>query len=112
MKIFLAGENGKKRIIPLIHNTTQHNDMKIYLAGGESRHWLNTPLIENNTGNQNANISGGRILPQHGKRSQADCMGGIVPEVNHEAVSGKPSHVAKIQTGNRISNATIEGGYS
>lgn len=89
--------------------------MKIYLAGGEGRHWLNTPLIENNKnniGNQNANIFSGRILPQHGKRSQADCMGGIVPEVNHEAVSGKPSHVAKIQAGDRISNATIEGGYS
>lgn len=36
--------------------------------------------------------------------------GGIVPEVNHETVSGKPSHVAKIQTGDRISNANIEGG--
>ena len=50
--------------------------MLIYLAGGESRHWLNTPLIEVN---ENATVSGGRVLQKYGKRSQADCMGGYRP---------------------------------
>lgn len=36
MKIFLAGGNNKNNI------------MKIYLAGGESRHWLLTPLQDEN----------------------------------------------------------------
>lgn len=36
MKIFLAGGNGKNNI------------MKIYLAGGERRHWLLTPLKDEN----------------------------------------------------------------
>lgn len=51
--------------------------MKVFLAGGESRHWLNLPLLENK-GKNNEIVFGGRILPQYGKRNQADCMGGGV----------------------------------
>ena len=56
--------------------------MRIYLAGGESRHWLNTPLIEG----ENETVSRRRVLSQYGKRNQADCRGGIVPEVNNDSV--------------------------
>lgn len=69
MKIYLAGKNGKKRIIGKIVNET-------IFSGGETRHWLNLPLIEEN---ENATVFGGRILQKYGKRSQADCMGGYRP---------------------------------
>lgn len=77
MKIFLAGENGKKRLIRKFAN------VNIFSGGGESRHWLNTPLIEVN---ENATVSGRRVLQKYGKRSQADCMGGIVPEVDNDII--------------------------
>lgn len=81
--------------------------MLIYLAGGESRHWLNTPLIEEN---ENATVFGGRILQKYGKRSQADCMGGIVPEVDNESLSCKPAHDTKIQERAQFRNSPIRGG--
>ena len=56
--------------------------MKIFLAGGESRHWLNAPLIEA----EHEDISRRRVLLQYGERNQADCMGGIVPDVRDESI--------------------------
>lgn len=67
MKIFLAGENGKKRIIRKLVNET-------IFSGGESRHWLNAPLIEDN----NEAISGGRILQEYGERDKTDSIRGGV----------------------------------
>jgi hypothetical protein len=67
MKIFLAGENGKKRLIRKLA------DVNIF-SGGETRHWLHDPLLESEK--ENATVSGGRVLQKYGKRCQADCMGG------------------------------------
>lgn len=40
MKIFLAGENQKKHIIPLIHK----NNMKLF-GGDREQHWLLEEMI-------------------------------------------------------------------
>lgn len=56
MKIFLAGENGKKRIIKGIVNET-------IFSGGESRHWLQAPLIEDKNENipcRRSSVEGGQ----------------------------------------------------
>lgn len=66
--------------------------MQIFLAGGESRHWVHSPLIEET----NESISCGRVLQKHGQRNQADCMGGIVPEVINESVPCKSTHDSEI----------------
>lgn len=78
--------------------------MRIFLAGGESRHWLNTPLIEV----QNANILSRRVLQKHGQRNQADCMGGIVPDAD---ILSKSSHNTEIPKRNTNGDYPIRGGY-
>lgn len=43
MKIYLAGENQKKHIIPMVHSMAEGGggrNLEIFLAEGESRHWL------------------------------------------------------------------------
>lgn len=80
--------------------------MLIYLAGGESRHWLNTPLIEVN---ENATVSGRRILQKYGIRSQADCMGGIVPEVVDDSILSRSNNGRKPLERRQIQ--TDWGGY-
>lgn len=117
MKIFLAicgGGTGFPEPFRRI------KEMKLYLAGGESRHWLNLPLIEDNknetvfSGRNNGRnfwkedkyclLDGGdmgslneiipcrRILQEHGQRSQADCMGGGFPnEVKNENIHSRHS---------------------
>lgn len=63
MKIYLAGENGKYRIIRKLVSET-------IFSGGENRHWPNLPLTED----KNEAVFGGRVLQKYGKRCQADCM--------------------------------------
>lgn len=113
--------------------------MKLYLAGGESRHWLNLPLTEDN---KNETVFSGRILQKYGKRNQADCMGGgfseeiandsILSRSNNggnlwkedkfrligggtgsinENVPCKPAHDTEIQERAGFSNSPIRGGY-
>lgn len=78
--------------------------MQIFLAGGESRHWLQAPLIEDN----DAGILSGRILQKHGQRNQADCMGGIVPD---DAILSKPSHPREIQGGQALAYSLLGGDF-
>lgn len=67
MKIYLAGENGKKRIIREIVDET-------IFSGGETRHWLNSSLLN---GDKNETVLGGRVLQEYGQRSQADSIRGV-----------------------------------
>ena len=56
MKIFLAGENGKRHIIRKLAN------VNIFSGGGESRHWLQAPLIEDKNENipcRRSSVEGG-----------------------------------------------------
>lgn len=81
--------------------------MKVFLAGGESRHWLQAPLIKDK---DDENIFSRRVLPEHGKRSQTDCMGGIVPEVTNENISCRSFNGRKLEkTGSNILSEW--GGY-
>jgi hypothetical protein len=54
--------------------------MLIYLAGGETRHWLHDPLLESEK--ENATVSCGRVSRKHGERNQADLYGGYRPRGN------------------------------
>lgn len=87
--------------------------MKIFLAGGESRHWLheNSPCKEN--GVKHENLPSRRVLSQHGKCNQADSMGGNIPsEVNNEIIFGKPTHVSEIQGGKELATQALGGIFS
>ena len=102
MKIFLAGENYKEKII------RKFADEAIF-SGGESRHWLQTPLIEEQN---NEIISCRRILQEHGQRSQADCMGGGFPdEVNNENLFSKSTYNTEIPRRATNGDYPIRGGY-
>lgn len=81
--------------------------MLIYLAGGESRHWLQAPLIED----KNENISCRRILQEHGERNQADCMGGGFPEeIANATILSKPTYDTEIQKRSTNGDFPIRGG--
>lgn len=83
--------------------------MKVFLAGGESRHWLNFPLI--NGEEDNAAVSCRRILQEHGQRSQADCMGGGFPdEVNNENLFSKSTYNTEIPRRATNGDYPIRGG--
>lgn len=103
MKIFLAGENGKKRLIRKLA------DVNIF-SGGETRHWLHDPLLESEK--ENATVSCGRVSRKHGERNQADLYGGIVPEVINESVPCKSTHDSEIPKRATNGDFPIRGGYT
>jgi hypothetical protein len=103
MKIFLAGENRKKHIIRKLAN------VNIFSGGGESRHWLQAPLIED----KKENIPCRRILQEHGERNQADCMGGGFPEeIANATILSKPTHDTEIQKRSTNGDFPVRGGYA